>query len=198
MMPLPEDHPLRKDLPPLGHEAALWLRAMKLLRLRLEKGRLPANLGAFLQLWLPGDALPEDLPPRFVWVLEGGHLQAGPLPCFDDVRWHALLRLPALRSFWVAELRASHHAHLLKLARPVWLMDETPLPPGSVISGLGIPSWEHLPRLAQQGRHFHEQRLDDGQRVLMERLPSAGARVQAAYEVRAGKIVLAEAMEVAV
>lgn len=197
-MTVQEDHPLSRDLPSLGHEAALWLRGMRMLRLRVEKNRLPASLSAFLQRWLPGGELPEELPEHFELMLENGRLCAGPVAAFADSRWHALLRLPGLRSFWVGELRASHHAHLLKMTRPVWLMDETPLPPGAVIAGLGIPSWAHLPRLAQQGRIFTEETLENGCRVLLEAAATGHTRVLAEYAQRGGKIMLMGAREVGV
>ncbi|HCN76725.1 MAG TPA: hypothetical protein DIT13_05975, partial [Verrucomicrobiales bacterium] len=108
-------------------------------------------------------------------------------------RWQALLRLPALRAFWVAELRASHHAHLLKMTPHVWLMDETPLPPGSVIAGLGIPDWSHLPRLAGTGRRFRECGMENKNRALIEIQPGQTGRVLARYERQGERIVFAGA-----
>lgn len=197
-MPLPEDHPLRKDLPPLGHETALWLRAMRLLRLRLDKGRLPAPLAAFLERWMPRAEPQAELPASFKIRLEASLLASGADPALADARWHALLRLPGLRAFWMAELRASHYGHLLRMCRRAWLMDETPLPPGSVIAGLGIPDWSHLPRLAGQGRLFSRHEFENGAAVLIEAPPGRGGSVTARYELLGGRIVLSDAGEVAV
>lgn len=197
-MHLPEDHPLSKDLPPLGHETVLWLRAMRLLRLRLEKGRLPAPLTAFLGRWMPRAEPQAELPASFEIRLEASLLASGADPALEDPRWHALLRLPALRGYWVAELRASHYEHLLRLSRRAWLVDETPLPPGSVIAGLGIPDWSHLPRLAGQGRHFTRHELENGDHVLIETPPCPGSSITARFERQDGRIELSDAREVAV
>ena len=59
---------------------------------------------------------------------------------------HALLHLPALRSFWSQELRQQHFAALRALVPQAWLLDPASVPPGAVIQGLGTVSWEQTQR----------------------------------------------------
>jgi hypothetical protein len=84
----------------------------------------------------------------------GWQIVTSSLPWLNDPAWTALLRLPALRSAWMSDLRASHFEHLLHLLPPAWVMDTTPLPPGAVIPGLEIASWPELIRLRGTGREF--------------------------------------------
>lgn len=153
--PLPEDHPARRDFAPLGYEVARWLDAMTLLQTRWRKQTLAASLQTFLDRWLPRDAV-GALPEVFELGLCGGWLQAAPLPAVHDPRWQALLHLPALRAFWIASLRAAHSQHLQQHVAPAWCLDPTPLPPGSVIAGLGIGAWDELPALLAQGEPLME------------------------------------------
>lgn len=109
------------------------------------------------------------------WGLDRYHAPA--LPVRAQVRWsahewhvtepmadHALpdawitallaLHLPALRIFWRKELRAARFDRLQRVLPRVWPVDPAPLPPGATISGLGLASWDDLPRLLATGRAF--------------------------------------------
>jgi hypothetical protein len=174
---------LAKHLAPLGHEVTLWHEAIQLLRTRLAKGRVPEPLGPFLQLWLPSQ--PPAPPPLSPSLLLGQDdsgrlfLHGSSAPFATDPAWRALLHLPALRSAWVADLRASHFDHLRLLIPPAWLLDPAPLPPGAVIAGLGIPDWSAFD---PAGRAFSISSMDDPAAAPTE-LPAALA---------AGRHVLSE------
>lgn len=62
----------------------------------------------------------------------------------NDPLWPALLRLRPLRDFWERELRRATVTVLLDLLPDAWLLDPTPLPPGSVIPRLELESWSSL------------------------------------------------------
>jgi hypothetical protein len=189
---LPEDHPARRDLASLGYEASRWLDAMTLLQTRWRKQAWAAPLQAFLDRWLPRDPA-GSLPEVFELALKGDWIAAAPLPALGDPRWQALLHLPALRTFWIASLRAGHAQHLQQCVAPAWCLDPAPLPPGSVIAGLGIGSWDELPALRARGEGLTEV-LVGGNRLL-RREPSSGAEcLSARYRRRGdGKIVLEQA-----
>lgn len=191
-VPLPEDHPARRDLAPLGYEVVRWLDAMTLLQTRARKQAFSALLQAYLKRWLPRDPV-GALPEVFDLGLHGGWLSVAPLPALLDPRWQALLHLPALRAFWVASLRASHARHLQKVVAPAWCLDPAPLPPGSVIAGLGITSWAELPALIARGERLTEVIVgSDG--LLRRDPPPEAERVTARYRRREdGKIVLEQA-----
>ncbi len=149
-----------KELRPLGHEMVLWREAAVLLHRRAARNKLPAELAAFLQHWLPPE--PPPAPPEGFWLLladTGDRLTLvrAALPLVADGRWNALLRLPALRGLWGADLRASHLEHLWKVLPGAWLLDDAPVPPGAVIGGLGIPAWPDLAGLMESGRRFELQ-----------------------------------------
>ena len=110
---------------------------------------------------------------------------------FSHPTWQALLHLPALRDFWTAELRASHHAHLLQVIPHAWCMDPTPLPPGSVIAGLGITSWDGLERI-ESARRFTRHPVGEGNTVLVAN-PVPVAFIHASYTHRDGQIILQDA-----
>lgn len=160
---LSEDDPLRKTLRPLGYQVSRWLKAMAALQARVHKQRLPEPLLTFLDPWLPREQPTADSPSgRFHLALSRCNgsirMQAGPVAAIANPRWWALLRLPALRDFWIAELRASHHAHLLHIVPQAWLLDPAPLPPGAVIAGLELADWRHLPHRRSPGDDFQLQR----------------------------------------
>ena len=190
---LPDDHPAWKDLRPLGYECTRWLNAMTMLQARWRKGRLPEPLTSFLQSWMPQEPLPTPVPESFEIRLESGQLcaEAALAPIQHPV-WQALLHLPALRDFWTAELRASHYAHLLQMIPPAWCMDPAPLPPGSVIAGLGISSWAELPRLEASGRSFLRHTVGENQVVLSTSSAIADSWL-ARYTLRDGQINLQDA-----
>ncbi len=190
---LPEDHPAWKDLRPFGYECTRWLAAMAMLQTRLRKGRLSATLAAFLTEWMPQEAVTPAVTEPFKLTWENGRLAAeGALAPVTLPVWHALLHLPALRDFWTAELRASHHAHLLHMIPPAWCMDPAPLPPGSVIAGLDITNWDELPRLTDAGRRFSQHTLGEN-KVVLSAETAIGDPWLARYTVRDGQIVLQDA-----
>lgn len=198
-----------KELQALGHEVCLWQEAALLLHGRMLKGRTAAALADFLRRWTP---TAPPAPPAESFRLLLGHGESG-LTLVDsgvaflkDLRWSALLRLPALRDMWAADIRGSHLRHLWQVAPQAWLLDPTPVPPGAVISGLDIPSWEALPGL---GRTFHLQSdagsppapatweeilaaLPAGQSVLAAPCPAARQWMMARYERVQGRVELAE------
>lgn len=190
---LPDDHPVWKDLRPFGHECALWLAAMTMLQNRWRKGRFSEPLTSFLGEWMPQEPLDTTLPETFDLVCDAGGLSAeGALLPVTLPAWQALLHLPALRDFWTAELRASHYAHLLRMIPQAWCMDPAPLPPGTVIAGLGITAWEELPRLEAAGRSFARQVVAEN-KVVLTAASAIGAGWRARYTRRDGQIVLAAA-----
>jgi len=136
-----------------GYRLARWRTARQVLEQRSCKKRLPQGLLAFLETWMP--SLPpadQGLEVRLegceseIWLSEGG------LAGFPEER--ALLHLPALRFFWTVELRRSHFDVLRHMVPPVWFMDQTLIPPGAVIAGLGTAVWKQATDVIQ-----HEQLL---------------------------------------
>ena len=146
-----------KHLNPLGHELTLWSAASSNLVGRLNRDRLPPELNTFLRQWMPVSG-PEMPAGAFTVLLgesiHGWQIAASSLAWLNDPAWTALLRLPALRSAWMNDLRASHFDHLLNLLPSAWLMDATPLPPGAVIPELEMASWAELVRRHGQGHVF--------------------------------------------
>ncbi|MCE9520073.1 MAG: hypothetical protein K8R87_11050 [Verrucomicrobia bacterium] len=67
-----------------------------------------------------------------------------PPASLNESLWLALLHLRPLRDFWERELRRATVDSLLDLLPDAWLLDPTPLPPGSVIPRLEIASWNDL------------------------------------------------------
>lgn len=146
-----------KQVKPLGHEIGLWAGAIQRLKTRLEKGRFSPELTAFLQSYWPNQQA--DLCTGSFGLLlregrQGWQLVGGSSLWLNDPAFAALLHLPALRPAWAADIRASHLEHLWQIIPHAWFLDPTSLPPGSVIGGLGIPSWQHLPSLHGRGRTF--------------------------------------------
>jgi hypothetical protein len=203
-----------KDLRPLGHEVSLWAKSALQLAAQASKDRYPADLKAFLNLWLPTP--PISSPTGAFHLLlsqtgEGCQISGSSLPWMRDPSWAALLQMPSLRSTWIRGLRASHFDHLTRLLPASWLMDPTPLPPGCVIPGLEISTWADLVTLRDQGRYFKVQsahsaftlsKLQSSSEwqtlsktrplaVLVEQHRSS-AWILARYEQEAGKIYLAD------
>lgn len=156
---VPADLPraVLKQVKPLGHEIGLWAGALQTLKSRLTKGRFDTGLSSWLQSRWP-DREAQFPSGDFALLLRksshGWQLAGGSLTWLDNPAFAALLHLPALRHAWAADMRASHLEHLRQIIPHAWFLDPTPLPPGSVIAGLGIPSWQHLPSLHGQGRTF--------------------------------------------
>jgi len=128
-----------------GYRVTRWAAAREVLGRRLVKQRLPAALADFLERWgtwewVWGQAaelrLSFGLTQDQIW-LQGG---LNDLPGMPLER--ALLHLPALRGFWRQELRQHHFDELRTIVPQAWVMDETAVPPGAVIHGLGITVWD--------------------------------------------------------
>ncbi|MEY4484167.1 MAG: hypothetical protein RL693_1619, partial [Verrucomicrobiota bacterium] len=58
--------------------------------------------------------------------------------------WPALLHLRPLRPFWEQQLRRNHLESLMERVPHAWMLDPAPLPPGAVIPGLELASWQKL------------------------------------------------------
>jgi hypothetical protein len=196
--------PLLKHLRPLGHEILLWQSAARQLLAWMDKGRFEAELGTFLQRWKPRTE-PSSMTAEGPFTLllhehpEGWRLTQSSLGWVNDPAWAAFLHLPALRPSWSALLRASHLEHLRQMIPQAWLLDDMPLPPGSVIAGLEIPGWSGLPdigkrfRLHQTGRELTvqlpaqewkaaiEQSLATGQEILVTPPPEDAACLLARF-----------------
>jgi hypothetical protein len=100
--------------------------------------------GRLALLWQRCDpAAPRTLPPALAVPSDA----RAPL-------WLALLRLRPLRELWERELRRSTLESLLGLLPDAWVLDPTPLPPGSVIPRLELASWRDLTRRRSSGRQF--------------------------------------------
>lgn len=179
---LADDDPALRVLRPLGYQVSRWLQAMSALGNRHAKQRLPSPLLEFLDHWMPGPINEsfgatgslgnEPFCLKLGRSADGrpSQLIDGPPPV-TDAKWWALLHLPALRDFWTAELRASHYAHLLEIVPKAWCMDPAPLPPGSVIAGLNLPDWRHLPDFCIEGATFALQRPGKDAVTLWPTLP---------------------------
>lgn len=153
--------PLLADLPSASHDAvsstgyrlARWQSAREVLAHRVAKKRLPEALQAFLEKWMPKlETAAEALEVCFkgrddaFWLVEGG------LASFAAER--ALLHLPALRSFWMQELRAAHFEALKQIVPQAWFADDSVIPPGAVIAGLGTADWSQARGLVRQENLF--------------------------------------------
>lgn len=159
-----------KALRPLGYEIIQWQLAIGMLQRRHLKQRLPAGLSAFLDRWLPKDALPQP-PDRFALILgedeQGVHLHDSSLPFAADPAWWSLLHLPALREAWQGDLRGSQWDHLLKIVPQAWTIDPAPMVPGTEIGGLGLGSWAQSAKLHAGKRTFELRRLDGAEPALV-------------------------------
>ena len=159
-----------------GYRVTRWAAARQILGQRLIKQRLEAGLGEFLERWgagaLPVESVPE-LRLGFGVAQDQIWLQGGPL---DLPLERALLHLPALRGFWRQELRQHHFDELRCLVPQAWMMDDSAVPPGAVIHGLGITSWQEW--LTFGGRRPVLALKD---RVLIEQ-PQAESLLSAVYE----------------
>lgn len=137
--------PLREAVESAGYRVRRWISARQVLQTRVTKGRLGGELGAFLQRWLP-EGEPLVCAESFALDLCAGSaritITGGEPTMASSPEEHALLHLPALRSFWINELRLQHFVALKSLVPPTWLRDDTPVPHGAVIAGLGASRWD--------------------------------------------------------
>jgi hypothetical protein len=162
-----------------GYRVTRWAAGRQVLGQRLMKQRSAGVPGVFLEKWgvglLPVVAKAEfrltfGLNEQGMWLQDGSYdLPVAPLE-------RALLHLPALRGFWRQELRQHHFEELRSLVPQAWMMDDTAVPPGAVIHGLGIASWE-------EWQTFGVRRpvLAAKERVLTEQ-PEAECLLSAVYE----------------
>lgn len=137
--------PLHEAVESAGYRVRRWISARQVLQTRVTKGRLGGELGTFLMRWLPegtplvsAESFALDLCADSARVtITGGESTVATSP-----EEHALLHLPALRSFWSNELRLQHFVALKSLVPQTWLRDDTPVPNGAVIAGLGVTRWD--------------------------------------------------------
>lgn len=155
-VPAVEDVVARKTLSALGHHLSLLEGAAKSLRGRVTKKRLEPTVSAFLERWLPPVTVSESGAPLVVGLSQAGgrfRIEGLARPAVSSQVW-ALLRLPSLRRLWGSYLRRAHFQHLVSLSPDIWVMDATPIPPGGVIAGLNLTSWQDLDTLRGAGRRF--------------------------------------------
>ena len=181
---LPRIH--REAIESAGYRVLRWENAREVLQARVSKGRITGALGDFLARWLPTTkAAANELEWKLTFdvISEGIRISDGSMALVESPIEHALLHLPALRSFWSSELRQQHFTALKAIVPAAWIMDEAPVPAGAVIHGLGITAWDQLERV-----HGHE--WDRRDHILTARAP-AGLIINARYERNGqGQVVL--------
>ena len=170
---------LQRRVRTLGHGLYRLSEAWQLLAVRLDRGLLDEATTAWIRQWC-GDDLARPLPlpvdsalaAEIIW--SGKAWQVAVVAGAQDADgesadvWASalmLLHLPVLRSFWGRALRVQRFSWMAKALPRVWALDSQTLRPGAVVAGLGIPSWQDLPRVMAAGRIF-------------EWLPPAGGRAQ--------------------
>lgn len=156
----------------LGHALGRLQAGMDLLQTRLERKMLDGVSTAWIREWThlalaDQPRIQSPLTATIAWSTENRVWRVIELP----KPWHGalmLLHLPALKSFWRKELRAARFALLQRVLPRVWAKDETMLPPGAVIAGLGLTSWADLSRLQESGRRFVEIPLAERKTLVLE------------------------------
>jgi hypothetical protein len=150
----------REAVESAGYRVLRWSAAREVLQARVAKGRLPAGLGDFLAHWLP-PVIPsvgaDDLQLEFNLTPDQMHLTGGGGTLGAFPVEHALLHLPALRSFWSRELRLNHFEALRAVVPKAWVLDDAMVPPGAVIHGLDLVSWDQLPLGCKTGWEIRDQ-----------------------------------------
>lgn len=167
---------LQDSVASAGYRARRWKAAREVLGNRVAKGRIAGLLGQALHEWGVGRCpMTQDESFQLTFGMAGARLW-----WCDDMAGspleQALLHLPALRGFWRQELRAKHFQALKAMVPKAWLKDQTAVPPGAVIHGLGIPAWDHLARL--EGRIPSV--VDDG--LFLTEQSVAETRINAFYQ----------------
>lgn len=170
MSPLPGSSvafpkPIQRAVASLGHVVDKFMAARaSVLRRLIRAGQEEA-----LRPWLPSEtptALPDDGLFAVALTTDDERLRvrqlfaSSPAPALivpAEARlpvWPALFKLQMLRAHWALEMR-SNLLESLDAALPVaCLLDPTPLPPGAVIGGLELASWEGIDALRASGRSF--------------------------------------------
>ena len=149
----------REAVESAGYRLVRWMAAREVLQARVTKGRMAGALGDFLTHWLalaPSHEAGEELRLSFDHAQEQLKLTGGSATLATSALEHALLHLPALRSFWSQELRQQHFVALRALVPQAWLLDAASVPPGAVIQGLGTVSWEQTQRTLGQDLEIHD------------------------------------------
>ena len=167
--------PVAKTLRSLGYEVMRLRMAGRTLQARVKNETLPASLAPLTRtLTLPVLAVEDALSLEV--SLEAGRvrLSSSPQP-FLPVPLLALFHLPALRGFWIRELRRSHFDRLRRVLPKAWFVTEDP-PVGAVIPDLGVTSW----RDADDARSLSRDAVD-GVEVAVESSPPAAAPVALSY-----------------
>lgn len=201
----------REAVESAGYRVSRWEAARAVLQARVSKARIAPPLGDFLAHWLslaPTHAAGQELWLSFDHTPDHTKLQltGGSVVLASSPLEHALLHLPALRPFWRQELRQQHFEALLTLVPQAWLLDTATVPPGSVIQGLNLTSWEQL----QQGRGYDGQIQDrnglvhkdwpdalaDRDSIWVARRP-ASAKLHAEYDRNAKDQVVLRSIEAA-
>jgi hypothetical protein len=137
--------PQREAVESAGYRLTRWMAAREVLKVRVTKGRMAGALGDFLTHWLalaPALEAGEELWLSFDHAQDQLKLGGGGATLATSALEHALLHLPALRTFWSQELRQQHFDSLRALVPQAWLLDPASIPPGAVIQGLDTVSWE--------------------------------------------------------
>jgi hypothetical protein len=147
--------PQREAVESAGYRVLRWMAAREVLQTRVAKGRIAGALGEFLTHWLamaPAEVADEELGLSFDHSLDPMRLElgGGSAALAGSPLEHALLHLPALRSFWSQELRQQHFAALRTLVPQAWLLDPATVPQGAVIAGLGTGSWQQIIQRSSQ------------------------------------------------
>ncbi len=175
--------PQREAVESAGYRVTRWAAARGVLQTRVTKGRITGVLRDFLTHWLSLAPAPEvggELSLSFDQALK---LQGGSNGLATSPLEHALLHLPALRSFWSQELRQQHFEALRTLVPQAWLVDPAQVPPGAVIQGSGAISWEQMTKV--RGDDLEMKDLNgslpkNGHRILISR-PTSSVLLNAQY-----------------
>jgi hypothetical protein len=176
--------PLYRQLPGLGYALSRVDAGIRILHRRVQRGSLPPLA---IELLGAASALPAPsaLSVLSAWRGSAWQILASDesLPLVTDsapsstanvspalLLASAAFRLPALRVAMRRELRYARYDRLLRVLPNVWWFTADALPPGAVIAGLGITSWEELPKLIASGRRFEHLTLHG--LALLHELPS--------------------------
>ncbi len=145
---LPESKSAAKTVRSLGWEIHRLRLAARLLAARVRNETLSEALLAFLEPLMPAIDTPllRREPMTLRLSIEGRAVRIARASLHENdvpAPLLGLLHLPGLRAFWVRALRRSHYDRLRRVLPRAWFVTDDP-PPGAVVPGLGITSWDHL------------------------------------------------------
>lgn len=126
----------------LGWNLIRIQRSLTLLRARVKNETLSPEICDFLRPLLNKE-VPEaarEISIEIRWTQETLRVGYSALPAGFALPL-ALFWLPALRTFWERTLRRSHCRRLTHLLPRTWFLTADASPPGTVIPGLQITSW---------------------------------------------------------